>query len=77
MEMALIALFRKDGEYVIDPVQVDTIVPDYEAFEGPDNFRGLFHELEQATLISRNELGRIGVQESSRYPYFLPYNGNV
>jgi hypothetical protein len=50
--------YGRDDEDIVDPVRVDTIVPDYDVFDGPDNFRVVFNEFEQAALIGRNELGR-------------------
>jgi len=54
--------YGKDDEDVINSVKVDTIVPDFEAYDTPDNFRRVFHKFEQAALISRNELGRLLAQ---------------
>ena len=59
MRVALIAqCYGRDDEDIIDQVRIDTIVPDYDVFDGPDNFRVVFNEFEQAALIGRNELGR-------------------
>ena len=59
MRMVLsVHFYGRDDEDIVDPVRVDTIVPDYDVFDGPDNFRVVFNEFEQAALIGRNELGR-------------------
>jgi hypothetical protein len=64
MKMTLTAQFHGNyAEYVIGPIQIDMAVPDFEEFKGPDNFRLAFHDLEQAVLSGRNELGRLAVQE--------------
>ena len=63
MRVVLSAQFYDKGdENILNSVKVDTMVPDFEAYDGPDNFKSVFHEFEQTALISRNELGRLLAQ---------------
>ena len=64
MELTLSGKFRRKGcEHAIGTIEIDMEIPDFEEFEGPDNFRLVFNELEQAILVNRNELGRLVAEE--------------
>jgi len=52
-----------DGTKTIKPVIVDTEIPDYEEFKGPDNFRETFDKCEKAVLKARNTAAEIAIQE--------------
>jgi hypothetical protein len=52
-----------DGSKTIKPVVVDTEVPNYEEFKGPDNFRETFDILEKAALKVRNEAVETAIEK--------------
>ena len=43
-----------DGSKTIKPVIIDTQVPGFDEFKGPDNFRETFDKLEKSLLKTRN-----------------------
>jgi len=52
-----------DGNVIVRPVTVDTEVPDFDDFTGPDKFREDFDVLEKAVLKARNRAAEIAVED--------------
>ncbi len=52
-----------DGTKTIKPIIVDTEIPEYEEFKGPDNFREVFDKYEKAVLKARNSAAEIATEE--------------
>lgn len=64
MKMEIIVKIKNDdGSETIKPVVVDTEVPNYEEFKGPDNFRETFDILEKAALKVRNEAVETAIEK--------------
>lgn len=49
-----IRIKNDDGTESVKPVVIDTDIPEWDAFIGPDNFREVFHQYEKAVLKARN-----------------------
>lgn len=47
------------GEEIIEPVTVDTEVPEFDEFVDASNFREVFHRYEQSVLKIRNMSTRV------------------
>lgn len=58
-----IEIENADGTKEIKPVVVDTDIPEFEEFKGPDNFREVFHKCEQAVLKIRNKAAELAIEE--------------
>ena len=52
-----------DGSKTIKPVIIDTDIPDFEDFKGPDNFREVFDKYERAVLKARNIAAELTTEE--------------
>ncbi len=52
-----------DGSKTIKPVIIDTEVPDFDEFKGPDNFRETFDKLEKVALKARNDAMEFAIEE--------------
>ena len=52
-----------DGSKTIKPVIIDTDIPDFEDFKGPDNFREVFDKYERAVLKARNIAAELATEE--------------
>ena len=64
MKMEIIIKIKNDvGSETIKPIIVDTEIPEYEEFKGPDNFRETFDKYERAVLKARNAAAEIATQE--------------
>ena len=64
MKMEIIVKLTDDkGNEVLKPVTVDTDVPDFDDFTGPDRFREDFDVLEKAVLKARNRAAKIAIEE--------------
>lgn len=53
---------NEDGTKTIEPVVVDTEIPDYDDFKGPDTFLQDFDVLEKAVLKIRNDAAKEAVE---------------
>lgn len=54
---------NNDGTEIIKPVAIDTQVPEFDEFTGPDNFREVFDKYEKAVLKARNTAAEIATEE--------------
>lgn len=64
MKMEIIIKIKNDdGSETIEPVIIDTEIPEYEEFKGSDNFRETFDKYEKAVLKARNAAAEIATQE--------------
>lgn len=64
MEMKITVEFKNnDGTEIIKPVAIDTEVPEFDEFTGPDNFREVFDKYEKAVLKARNRAAEIATEE--------------
>ena len=52
-----------DGNIVVKPITVETGVPDFDDFTGPDKFREEFNVYEKAVLRARNEAAEKATEE--------------
>jgi hypothetical protein len=52
-----------DGTTEIRPIVVDTEIPEFEEFTGPDNFREVFDRCEKAVLKIRNQAAELAIEE--------------
>jgi len=52
-----------DGTEEIRPIVVDTEIPEFEEFTGPDNFREVFDKYEKAVLKIRNKAAELATDE--------------
>jgi len=52
-----------DGTEGTKPVVVDTEIPEFDEFTGPDNFREVFDKYEKAVLKVRNEAAELATDE--------------
>lgn len=52
-----------EGTKEIRPIVVDTEIPEFDDFTGPDNFREVFDKYEKAVLKIRNEAAEQATQE--------------
>ena len=52
-----------DGTKGIRPIVVDTEIPNFEEFTGPDDFREVFDKYEKAVLKIRNEAAELVTEE--------------
>lgn len=50
-----------DGKKEIKPIVIDTEIPEFEEFKGPDNFREVFHKYE--ILKARNTAAELATEE--------------
>ena len=64
MKMEIIVKFKnEDGSETLKPIVLDTEVPEFDEFKGPDNFREVFHKYEQAVLKARNLAAEMATEE--------------
>lgn len=49
-----VEIVNDDGTESIKPIVIDTEIPEFEDFKGPDNFREVFDKYEKAVLKARN-----------------------
>lgn len=73
MEIA-VKIRNDDGTESIKPITINTDIPEFEEFKGPDNFRKVFHKCEQAVLKIRNKSIELAIEEylmelSKKSPY--------
>jgi hypothetical protein len=54
---------NEDGTEEIRPVVVDTEIPEFAEFTGPDNFREVFDRCERAVLKIRNQAAELAIEE--------------
>lgn len=54
---------NNDGSETIKPVIIDTEIPEFNEFKGPDNFREVFDVYEKAVLKARNSAAEIATEE--------------
>lgn len=54
---------NEDGTEEIRPVVVDTEIPGFQEYTGPDNFREVFDRCEKAVLKIRNQAAEIAIEE--------------
>lgn len=52
-----------DGTKTIRPITIDTDIPEFEEFKGPDNFREVFDKCEKAVLKIRNKSVELAIEE--------------
>jgi len=52
-----------DGTEEIRPIVVDTEIPEFKEFTGPDNFREVFDKYEKAVLKIRNKAAESATDE--------------
>jgi hypothetical protein len=52
-----------NGTETIKPITIDTDIPEFDDFEGPDNFREVFDKYEKAVLKARNAAAEIATEE--------------
>jgi hypothetical protein len=52
-----------EGATEIKPVVVDTEIPEFAEFTGPDNFREVFDRCERSVLKIRNQAAEIAIEE--------------
>jgi hypothetical protein len=50
-----VEIMNADGTTEIRPIVVDTEIPEFEEFKGPDNFREVFDRCEKAVLKIRSQ----------------------
>ena len=53
----------EDRSETLKPIVIDTEVPEFDEFKGPDNFREVFHKYEQAVLKARNTAAEMATEE--------------
>ena len=58
-----IRIKNTDGTEEIRPIVVDTEIPEFEEFTGPDNFREVFDRCEKAALKIRNKAAELAIKE--------------
>ena len=64
MKMKMIVeIENTDGTKEIRPIVVDTGIPEFDEFTGPDNFREVFNKYEKAVLKIRNEAAELATAE--------------
>lgn len=54
---------KADGTEELRPVVIDAEIPEFDEFEGPQNFREVFHKYEQTVLEIRNKAARLATEE--------------
>lgn len=54
---------RADGTEEVTPIEVDVEIPEFDEFEGPDNFREIFDKYERAVLEARNRAARLATEK--------------
>lgn len=54
---------NEDGSVEIKPIIVDTEIPEFEDYTGPDNFREVFHRCEKSVLKIRNQAAELAIEE--------------
>lgn len=52
-----------DGSKTIKPITIDTDIPEFDEFTGPDNFREVFDKCEKSVLKIRNKATELAVEE--------------
>ncbi|MGI9863099.1 hypothetical protein SDD30_17130 [Moorella naiadis] len=52
-----------DGTEGTKPIVVDTEIPEFDEFTGPDNFKEVFDKYEKAVLKIRNEAAELATDE--------------
>ena len=52
-----------DGLKEIKPIVIDTEIPEFDEFKGPDNFREIFHKYETSILKARNMGAELATEE--------------
>jgi hypothetical protein len=64
MKMEINVMFKDDeGNEILKPITIDTDVPDFDEFTGPDRFREEFDVYEKAVLKARNKAAEIATEE--------------
>lgn len=58
-----VTIKNDDGTETIKPIIVDTEVPEFEEFTGPDNFREVFDKCEKSVLKIRNKAAELAMEE--------------
>lgn len=78
MKMEITVKIKNDnGTETIKPITIDTNIPEFDDFKGPDNFREVFDKYEKAVLKARNEAAEIATAEyltelSKKKPFRKP-----
>jgi len=52
-----------DGTESIRPITIDTEIPEFEDYTGPDNFREVFNRCEKSVLKIRNQAAELAIEE--------------
>ena len=52
-----------DGTETIKPITIDTEIPEFDEFKGPDNFREVFDKCEKSVLKIRNKAAELAIEE--------------
>ncbi|MCL4439543.1 MAG: hypothetical protein M1609_02800 [Firmicutes bacterium] len=52
-----------DGTEGTKPIVIDTEIPEFDEFTGPDNFKEVFDKYEKAVLKIRNEAAELATGE--------------
>jgi hypothetical protein len=64
MKMKITVEIENDkGGKTIKPITIDTNVPDFDDFKGPENFREIFDKYEKAVLKARNIAAELATEE--------------
>ena len=58
-----IEIENADGLKEIKPIVIDTEIPEFDEFKGPDNFREVFDKYEKAVLKARNSAAELATEE--------------
>lgn len=54
---------NEDGTKTIKPITIDTDIPEFDEFKGPDNFREVFDKCEKSVLKIRNKAAELAIEE--------------
>ena len=52
-----------DGTETIKPITIDTDIPEFDEFTGPDNFREVFDKCEKSVIKIRNKAAELVMEE--------------
>ncbi len=64
MKIEIIVKFKnEDGTETLKPITIDTDIPEFDEFKGPDNFREVFYKCERAVLKARNTAAELAMEE--------------
>jgi hypothetical protein len=58
-----VKIMNDDGTETIKPITIDTDIPEFEEFKGPDNFRKVFDKCEKSVLKIRNKAAELAIEE--------------